>query len=216
MSTSEEIGVAQVNDDVNDLAVQYIIPVSVIVGVLLAAITIGCVCYRRWRFILKIKKQRQQQGGEQGVTKTSSISEDEDEETTPRQSLETEANLVATGAKHVGGMSSRNQSEGTVVKQTTSNSRNGNTPDPFKSCEAIIREEDEESQSQSEDLVSGSEESKEEKKKRPKNTPYPDKKDLDKSPFARVRDSVTNSDNREPSEVLSPYSNDKPRAYLAN
>ena len=50
--------VKDVNADVNDLAVEYIIPVSVIVGVILAAITIGCVCYRRWRFILKIKKQR--------------------------------------------------------------------------------------------------------------------------------------------------------------
>jgi len=45
------------DENTNNLAVQYIIPVSVIVGVFLAAITIGCVCYRRWRFFVKIKKQ---------------------------------------------------------------------------------------------------------------------------------------------------------------
>ena len=41
-----------------NLAVQYIIPVSVIVGVILAAITICCVCYRRWRFIQRLRLAR--------------------------------------------------------------------------------------------------------------------------------------------------------------
>jgi len=80
-----------VNDDVNDLAVQYIIPVSVIVGVILAAVTIGCVCYRRWRFILKIKKQKE---AESGTQKTSSVSESEDEESSKKQTILTEEALI--------------------------------------------------------------------------------------------------------------------------
>ena len=39
-------------------AVKYIIPISVAIGLLLAAITIGCVCYRRWAFLRRFKKQR--------------------------------------------------------------------------------------------------------------------------------------------------------------
>ena len=43
-------------DNVNDIATSYIIPVSVIVGFLLATITICCVCYRRWRFAIRNKQ----------------------------------------------------------------------------------------------------------------------------------------------------------------
>ena len=76
MASERKKGIEDVNDDVNDLAVQYIIPVSVIVGVLLAAITIGCVCYRRWRFILKIKQQKAEGGTVQSSTVTSSDDEE--------------------------------------------------------------------------------------------------------------------------------------------
>lgn len=41
----------------NDIATKYIIPVSVIVGVLLAIITICCVCYRRWRFVIRSRQK---------------------------------------------------------------------------------------------------------------------------------------------------------------
>ena len=46
---------------VNKVAVEYIIPVSVAVGVILAAITIGCVCYRRWRDIYKTRQMQEDQ-----------------------------------------------------------------------------------------------------------------------------------------------------------
>ena len=58
MSSARNEGIEDVNADVNDLAVQYIIPVSVIVGVILAAITIGCVCYRRWRFVIRSRQSK--------------------------------------------------------------------------------------------------------------------------------------------------------------
>lgn len=91
MSTEKKEGIDGVNSDVNDLAVQYIIPVSVIVGVVLAAVTIGCVCYRRWRFILRIRKQKQE-----GIAPiASTISSSEDEESSKRKTVTTEEQLVA-------------------------------------------------------------------------------------------------------------------------
>ena len=45
-------------ETVNDIATQYIIPISVVVGVLLAILTIGCVCYRRWRFAIRVRQER--------------------------------------------------------------------------------------------------------------------------------------------------------------
>lgn len=90
MSTAKKEGIEGVNSDVNDLAVQYIIPVSVIVGVVLAAVTIGCVCYRRWRFILRIRKQKQ----EGGAANTSMITSSEDEETQKNKTVTTEDRIV--------------------------------------------------------------------------------------------------------------------------
>ena len=57
---------------------QYIIPVSIAVGVLLAVITIGCVCYKRWR-LLKISDQRAAEA-ENASKKPGNVSEPEDEE----------------------------------------------------------------------------------------------------------------------------------------
>ena len=72
------------SESANNLAVQYIIPVSVIVGVFLAAITIGCVCYRRWRFFVKIKKQHPaDKSAKNGAAKNSgdqSADDDDDED----------------------------------------------------------------------------------------------------------------------------------------
>ena len=72
--------------------VQYIIPVSIAVGVLLAVITIGCVCYKRWR-LLKISDQRAAEA-ENASKKPGNVSEPEDEESSKKQSMPTEEALI--------------------------------------------------------------------------------------------------------------------------
>ena len=43
-------------ENVNDIATRYIIPISVIFGFALATVTICCVCYRRWRFAVRTRQ----------------------------------------------------------------------------------------------------------------------------------------------------------------
>ena len=81
------------DNDKNELFVQYIIPVSVAVGVVLAAITIGCVCYKRWRLALKIKKQKVAEA-ESAAKKASNVSESGDEESSKKHTIPTEEALI--------------------------------------------------------------------------------------------------------------------------
>ena len=87
------------SEEVNNLAVTYIIPVSVIVGVVLAAITICCVCYRRWRWIVKIRKQKEME--EEGIKIESELrrregtTESEDEERPGARPIATDRNLLS-------------------------------------------------------------------------------------------------------------------------
>lgn len=98
------------DETTNNLAVKYIIPVSVIVGVLLAAITIGCVCYRRWRFFVKIKKQHPEKPSNDQTVKDQSDSkefdeselEDDKDEESLASKRNGEANTLATDEQLIG------------------------------------------------------------------------------------------------------------------
>ena len=47
--------VRDINKQVNESALKYIIPISITVGVTLALLTLGCVLYRRWLFSERLK-----------------------------------------------------------------------------------------------------------------------------------------------------------------
>lgn len=50
-----EAEVKDINKEVNESALAYIIPISITVGVTLALLTLGCVLYRRWLFSERLK-----------------------------------------------------------------------------------------------------------------------------------------------------------------